>query len=102
MQIYYTGTKEADLDFSDVGDVFTPGTGRMISLTSLTPDTIYTITVAAINGAGEGDRSTAITQRTDVACECVNVLKSGRAVAAQLNHKPSLIPRLHFSAFSQT
>ena len=57
---------------------------------------MYTITVAAINGAGEGDRSTAITQRTDMARECANCLKSVRAAAAQLNHKPSLVPRPHF------
>ena len=101
VQIYYTGTKEADSRFSDVGDVFTLGAGRMMNLTGLTPDTVYTITVAAINGAGEGDRSTAITQRTDMARECANCLKSDRAVATQLNHKPSLVPRLHFSAFLQ-
>ena len=43
-----------------------------IVLTDLVPDTTYTITVAAITGAGEGDMSEPATGRTDPARKSIN------------------------------
>ena len=51
----------------------TTDTSTSIVLTDLVPDTTYNITVAAITGAGEGERSEPGTGRTDPARKLITL-----------------------------
>ena len=69
LQVYYTGMKDSEVEgFTPEEHVVTTADdSTSIVLTELVPDTTYTITVAAITGAGEGERSESATGRTDPA-----------------------------------
>ncbi len=57
--MYYTGTKITTVEgFEPVsGTLDTSGPETEIVITDLVPDTVYTFSIAAVNGAGEGERS---------------------------------------------
>ena len=55
-------------DFVPTDDMTrTTGSETTITLSDLVPNTIYTIEVGAVNGAGEGERSDEVTAETDPA-----------------------------------
>ena len=72
--MYYTGTKDSEVEgfTQEERIVTTDDASTSIVLTDLVPDTTYTITVAAITGAGEGDLSEPGIGRTDPARKSIH------------------------------
>ena len=68
-QVYYSSSKETAVeDFVPTDDMTrTTGSETTITLNDLVPNTMYTIEVSAVNGAGEGERSGEVTAETDPA-----------------------------------
>ena len=72
LQIRAIGTKQYDTNFNEIKNIdvsvasaTSGGSGLQAVLSELTPGTDYSITVAAINGAGVGNRSTSAQATTN-------------------------------------
>ncbi len=66
VQVYFTGTKTTVVaGFEPVsGTLDTSGPETEIVVKDLIPDTVYIFSIAAVNGAGEGERSTQLETTT--------------------------------------